>query len=65
MTTPDALDHPWCCLTCSWKGIAGELIAGGTKRYLRCPKCDSSDIHPIDRQPVDVSEYVGKIGTRN
>ena len=45
MNEPDPLDEQWCCLTCYWKGRSGELMA---KDALRCPRCDSNNIHPAD-----------------
>lgn len=41
----DPLDQIWTCLTCFWKGRAGELIA---RDAVRCPRCSSDNIHPTD-----------------
>lgn len=45
MSELDPLTETWCCLVCFWKGCFGEIIARDT---LRCPKCDSSHLHPAD-----------------
>lgn len=58
----DHLDQPYCCFGCSAKFRIGEAIAADT---LRCPQCRSADLHPIERQPIELDEYHGEIGTRN
>ena len=42
----DCMDEMWLCLACRWKGRLGAVLA---KDKLRCPECNSDDLHPTDR----------------
>ncbi len=52
----DLLRNMWCCLSCSHKFAFGKAIAADV---MRCPKCRSPDIHPIEQKVVELSEYHG------
>lgn len=52
----DVMAQPWCCLTCSWKGTFGKLMA---RDVLRCPKCNSADLHPFNEPPVTLERAFG------
>lgn len=57
-TTDDPLDERWACLVCFWLGRFGELMA---KDVLRCPRCNSGNIHPADptTRPFGIAEDLG------
>lgn len=57
----DCLKELWCCLSCSAKFPAGEIISKPSTNRWHCPKCDSTDLMAADGQARDVPEYFGDI----
>lgn len=62
MAETDPVDQPYCCFACFAKFRLGATIAADV---LRCPKCRSSDMHPIGQEPQQLKEYHGEVGTVN
>lgn len=53
-------NEQWVCFACSSKLRLGELICRDT---LRCPKCDSSDLHPATGAVGPLAAFHGDRGT--
>ncbi len=52
----------WACLVCYYKGRFGTFEV---REGFYCPKCLSTDIHPVGQPPMILVAYGGKIGTIN
>jgi len=62
MTEENTLDQVWVCLDCYYKGRLGTYNLGIS---FHCPKCNSENNHPVGQPEIQVTEYVGEIGTKN
>ena len=59
----DVMTDPWCCLLCYSKFTFGDCETNCDSLYIYCPKCNSTNLHPIDDVMHELPEYVGEIGT--
>lgn len=56
------LSRLWVCCVCGWRGPAGSMDWSDEEGMLRCDKCRSADVHPIERGVLNVDCYMGCVG---
>jgi hypothetical protein len=50
------LSKIWVCCVCGWRGPAGSMEYSRQTERLRCDKCKSTNVHPMEKNILMVEE---------